>query len=196
MAKRTENANAILATGTPRKPLIFETNPFDDERLDDVEFSATRFDASYVPGYSEKIIENELRERDGRPQFPLPRLEWVRVTKKGGQIVSEGDEGMLEWLKLGYRACGVADLESMGFGFPPTAHVGSDGLIRRGDVALFFVGDERAERNRIRQKRINEEFASREPMSGDSGEVYEDKTERKVARGSLRELASTELPSL
>ena len=111
-------------------------------------------------------------------------------------MVTESDEGMVEWLRLGYRACGVDDLESFGFGFPPTAHVGSDGLIRRGDVALFVVDDDRAERNRIRQKRINEEFASREVMSGDTGEIYEDKKERVKTTASLKELANTALPSL
>lgn len=197
MAKTTA-ASIPLPAGTPRKPLIFETNPLDEEFLDefDQDFGVSRFDASYVPGYSEKRIENQIRARDSKPLLPLPRLEWVRVTKKGGQMTSESDEGMVEWLRLGYRACGVDDLESFGFGFPPTAHVGSDGLIRRGDVALFVVGDERAERNRIRQKRTNEEFASREVLAGDTGEVYEVNRDRVRKQGSLKELSKTALPSL
>jgi hypothetical protein len=196
-AKHTENTDAILSSGVQRKPLIFETNPFDEERLDDIEFAAHQFDPSYVPGYGEKRNENQLRGRDKKPLLEMPRLQWVRITKKSGLQVTESDEGMLDWLKLGYKACGVDDLHNMGYGFPPTAHVGADGLIRRGDLALFFVGEDRAERNRLRQKRINEEFASREIMAGPTDSVYEVKTDRVRKTGSLRELTkSSELPSL
>ena len=34
--KHTENTGATLSAGVQRKPLIFETNPFDEERLDDI----------------------------------------------------------------------------------------------------------------------------------------------------------------
>lgn len=199
MAKKAapkENVSATLAAGIQRKPLIFETNPFDDERLDDFEFSTANFDPSYVPGYGEKRNENQHRLREGKPLIPLPRLQWVRISKRSGLQVNESDEGMIEWLRLGYRACGVDDLESLGFGFPPSAHVGSDGLIRRGDEALFFVGEDRAERNKLRQRRINEEFATREPLTGSTDEIYEVKTDRVRTRGSLDELSKTELPSL
>lgn len=196
MAKRKENTSATLSAGSPRKPLIFEKNPFDEERLDDLEFAALNFDASYIPGYGEARIKNAHRVRDGLPPLPLPRFQWVRISKRGGLTVTESDEGMVEWLRQGYRACGVEDLESMGFGFPPAGHVGSDGLIRRGDEALFFVDAERADRNRIRQTRINEEAVTREIQSGDSGAVYEDKKYRVRTHGSLQELASTALPSL
>ena len=195
--KHTEDTGAILQAGTPRKPLIFETNPFDEERLDDIEFASAQFDPSYIPGYGEKRNENQMRGRDRKPLMGMPRLQWVRISKKSGIQVNESDEGMLDWLKLGYKACGVDDLQNMGFGFPPTAHVGADGLIRRGDLALFFVGEDRAERNRLRQKRINEEFASRELQAGPTEAVYEVKTDRVRKQGSLRELTkSSELPSL
>ncbi len=199
MAKKTahkEDVGATLAVGIQRKPLIFERNPFDDERLDDIEFSAANFDPSYIPGYGEKRNENQERMRAGKPLHLLPRLQWVRISKKSGLMVNESDEGMLDWLKLGYRACGVDDLAGLGYGFPPTAHVGADGLIRRGDLALFFVGEDRAERNRLRQKRINEEFVSREPLAGDADEIYEVKKDRVRTRGSLDELSKTDLPSL
>lgn len=197
MAKKTrEDVGATLNADVPRKPLIFEKNPFEDERLDDIEFSTANFDPSYIPGYGERRNENQHRAREGKPLLASPRLQWVRIVKKSGLQVTESDEGMLDWLKLGYRACGVDDLESLGFGFPPTAHVGADGLIRRGDLALFYVGEDRAERNRIRQKRINEEFATREPLAGDTNEIYEVKSDRVRTRGSLNELSKTELPSL
>ena len=197
LKKRAENVDAVLSTVAPRKPLIFESNPFDEERLDDIEFAAQQFDPSYIPGYGEKRNENQMRARSHKPLLEMPRLQWVRIAKKGGLQVNESDEGMLDWLKLGYKACGVDDLQNMGFGFPPTAHVGADGLIRRGDLALFFVGEGRAERNRLRQKRINEEFTSREVMAGDTEAVYEVKTDRVRKTGSLRELTkSSELPSL
>ncbi len=199
MAKKAapkEDVGATLSSGIQRKPLIFERNPFDDERLDDIEFSAANFDPSYIPGYGEKRNDNQDRARAGKPLIPLPRLQWVRIAKKGGFQVNESDEGMLDWLKLGYRACGVDDLASLGFGFPPTAHVGADGLIRRGDLALFFVAEDRAERNRLRQKRINEEFVTREPLTGNTDEIYEVTKDRVRTRGSLNELSQTDLPSL
>jgi len=190
-------ANVQEATETPRKPLVFETNPFDDERLDDVEYASAYYDASYVPGYSEKKAENERRAMEGKPLIPLPRLQWVRIARKGGRMVTSADEGMIEWQKLGYRACGLDDLESHSFGMPPTASVGPDGLIRRGgDLALFIVGAERADRNRIRQKRINEEFSSRDPdLSGKTGSVYENVEKRVRQKGTLKEIAETEIPS-
>jgi len=194
--KRTEDTNAILPPDVPRKPLLFDRNPFDDERLDDLEFAAAHKDGSYVPGYSEIKAENQLRAARGKPLHQTARLQWVRIAKRGGMNVTESDEGMIDWMRLGYRACGIADLESNGWGFPPTAHVGADGLIRRGDLALFIVGGERADRNRVLQKRINEEFVSREPSGGDSGEIYEVRKERVDQAGSLTELSKLDLPTL
>jgi len=134
--------------------LIFADGALDTQRLDDYEVASEHFDAAYVPGYSEAKIENELRIRDGKKPIPIPKLQWVRVKRpNGSDYVSETDEGMVNWLRLGFRAMGKEDLEAYGYGWPPAAGSGpdSDGLIRRGDLALFFVDENRATRNR--QKR-------------------------------------------
>ena len=197
MAARAKEApRATISDGAPKKPLIFASNPFEDERLDDLEFADAKFDASYIPGYGERRNENQHRARDGKPLLEIPRFQWVRISKKGGAAVTESDEGMLEWLKLGYRACGVEDLENLGFGFPPTAHVGPDGLIRRGDLALFFASAKRAERNRLRQKEVNKAYAARGIMTGETDSVYEVEKDRVKTQGTLKELSNTELPSL
>ena len=134
------------------KPLIFGEDPLGDERLDDFQYAMQHRDASYVPGYSEAKQQNELRVKDGKPPIPMPKLQWVRVKRRdGASYVADTDEGMVEWRRLGYKAMGVADLDRYGFGWPPAAGSGPtpDGLIcRGGDLALFFVDEERAERNR------------------------------------------------
>jgi len=150
--------------GVQTKPLIFGASAYDTDRLDDLEFSGERFDGSYVPGYSELRTENELAVKDGRKPVPLPRLQWVRIKKPdGATYVPSTDEGMVEWVRLGYRACGVDDLKKYGYGWPPAAGHGPnpDGLIcRGGDVALFIVDEERAERNRrAREKELGSESA-------------------------------------
>lgn len=180
--------------GVPRKPLLFADTFFDDDRIDDIELSDARYDAAYVPGYSEAKRENEIRAAQGKPTVPLPRLQWVRVARTNGRMLTESDEGMVNWLKLGYRACGLQDLESHGWGRPPTASVGPDGLIRRGDLALFIVGTERAERNRAAMRRLNASMIDDDEPNSKTGEVMRDRDREHSYKGSLSELAQIELP--
>jgi len=192
-----ENTEALLPTGVPRKPLLFATNPFDDARLDDPTFATGTRDIFYIPGYSELKSENETRASKGLPLKPCPRLYFARVSKKGGVAVAAGDEGMVETLRLGYRACGLDDLEQYGFGFPLAANVGADGLIRIGDLALFIVGEDRANRNRSIQKQLIVESSQRDPKSGDrTGGIYEVPEDRRVQTGSLEDLATADLSTL
>lgn len=170
-----------------KKPLVFGESVHNTERLDDYEFASRRWDASYVPGFSELRAENELAVKDGKKPVPIPRLQWVRLTKPdGATYVSETDEGMVEWSRLGYRACGLADLERHGFGWPPAAGSGPrpDGTIRRGgDLALFIVDEDIAARNRAeRQAELGDE--TQFIPESKTGEVYPLDDERKDFRGS------------
>lgn len=178
-----------------RKPLIFAENPYDTERLDDYEFADRQWDAAYVPGYSELRAENELAVRDGNKPVPMPRLQWIRITKPdGATYVSETDEGMVEWMRLGYRACGLDDLKNHGYGWPPAAGSGphSDGLIRRGgDLALFIADEHIAERNRAKRRVELGEEAEYVPDSK-TGEVVPLDDERADYKGTDIERALRE----
>lgn len=182
-------------TDIPRKPLLFGENPFEDLRVDGMDLPDT-VDASYVPGYSDVRRLNELRRVKGEPLLPQKgRAQWVRITRKSGDFVNESDEGMTEWMRLGYRACGLDDLQRLGWGMPPAATVGPDGLIRRGDAALFFVDADRADENRaIRRAELKAE--AEQEMAISNPEVHEIKEERVTKRGSLEALSKEALPNL
>lgn len=183
--------------GVQTKPLIFGQSPYDTERLDDMEYAHRQWDASYVPGYSEARAENEKRLREGKKPIPLPRLQWIRITRPTGrEYVSETDEGMVEWTRLGYKACGVDDLRKYGYGWPPAAGAGpsSDGLIRRGgDLALFVIDEVRAERNRVIRRQELSEERSFVPASK-TGEVFPLDEERTDLHGSLKETLDASTP--
>jgi len=135
------------------KPLMVGDAIFDAERIESYRNVEASWDRSYVPGYGEKRRENELRVRSGKKAIPMPRLQWLRVSRLGNEDVDRKD--MLEWALLGYRFVNEEDLESLGFEMPPTAHVDAGGLIRREDLALAFVDAEQAARNAERQAAIN-----------------------------------------
>jgi hypothetical protein len=168
------------------------------ERHDDMEFSATHVDASYVPYYSEEKTRNETRLAKGEPLTPLPRLHWIRVKRPDGRSVGQGDEAMVNFRMLGYRAMGQDDLEALqkalgadALELPPSAHVDQNGLISRGDLALFFVGADRANLNRRNLKNLNEQM---EQVSQTKGPVYRDTAREATYKGSLEELQSIEIP--
>jgi hypothetical protein len=180
----------------PRKPLIFADDPL--KGMDDsAEFVRANWDASYVGGYSEDKRENDLRRSKGEAPKPIPRLQWIRISDKKGEDVGANSEGMFNWRQnLGYRAMGQDDLENYGYRMPDSAHVAPDGTIRRGDLALFYVPPERAERNR----RIEDAQANRaktrqlEPDKSQSGlDFYQDDTQ--TERGlSPTEAYESDLP--
>jgi len=188
----------------PSKPLVFGEGALDTERLEGYEVAMQQFDASYVPGYSEAKVENELRVRDGKPPIPIPKLQWVRVKKpNAADWVSETDEGMVEWRRLGFRAMGKDDLRKYGYGWPPAAGSGpdSDGLIRRGDLALFFVDESRASRNRkVRDLELSEEAENAVIKQFDPGEKARGKIESLPEKRSDEEgrffLGDSNIPDL
>jgi len=175
---------------------LFADNPLNDLRTAGAGVEGG-IDASFVPGYSNVRRENELRRVKGLPLLPQPaRAQWIRVTRRSGEFVATNDEGMSEWMRLGYVACGLDDLDRLGWSMPPTAQVGEDGLIRRGDLALFYVDAERAAENREDRREVLREAKKRE-LSFETGEVHDLSEERiDMPISSLEELSKQELPDL
>ena len=184
-----------------KKPLVFGTSAYDPARLDEMEYATRHWDASYVPGYSEARAENEQRVKNGKAPVPMPRLHWLRVTRPdGATYVSDTDEAMVNWVQLGYRAMGLSDLRRYGYGWPPAAGSGpaADGLIRRGgDLALFYVDEEQADRNRLKRAIELGEEAEFVPDTK-TGEVYPLDDERQDFRGpdNIRDALRADLPKL
>jgi len=181
------------------KPLIFGESAYDTDRLDDLDFANRHWDAAYVPGYSEQRVENERRVRDGQPPIPLPRLQWVRIKRPDASTyVAETDEAMVNWRRDGYKSMGLTDLKRYGYGWPPAAGSGPgpDGLIcRGGDLALFFIDEVRAERNRLQRESDLREEKDFEPVSK-TGEVYADDAERYDEEGRLFFDDNSNVPNL
>lgn len=146
-----------------QKPMLFGNVHLDASAIEDLEkFEGQGFDNSYVPGYSEQRQLNELAVRRGEKEKPIDRLYWARVSRIDGTNVDYREATTVS--RLGYRACTVEDLKARGWGMPPGAHVGSDGLIRREDTALAIVDNDRATRNKKRQREVNAEFEGRSVM--------------------------------
>ena len=198
MTPVAQKAPKVTSGEMPRKPLLFADSYFDDDRIDDMLAAEERGeDPSYIGGYSEMKRDNEIRASKGQKRIPHARYQWVRCSRRNGTTVSEADEQMMEYRKLGYRAAGVEDLENdpVVKGLPPAATVGPDGLIRRGDLALFVVGDKRAERNREVQRVANERAGKVQSPHSKTGEVYRDTAREYREKGALADLAKVDLPS-
>lgn len=187
---RTETTKPI-----PTKPLIFASDPFEgmDEHLGS--FQGGQWDVFYIPNYSELRSNNELRVRDGLAPVPLDRLQWVRISK-GNKDVSETDEAMYQWRRLGYRAIGTAYLTEKGYGFPPNAYLAPDGTIRIGDVALFMVPERQAEINRAEDAAVRQDRAHRPALQSQDGlEIVQDIRHEEKNR-TLKEVYESPLPRL
>ena len=168
-----------------QKPLLFGNVKIEATALEDIErFEADGFDNSYVPGYSEQRRANEIRVRDGHKPIPLDRLYWSRVARVDGSNVDYRDAVGVS--RLGYRACTVEDLRDRGWGMPPGAHVAADGLIRREDTALAIVDYARAEKNRQKQREINDEFEGKHYETHMASDAVKVSTEQKADGVSLR----------
>lgn len=164
-----------------KKPLLFGDKSFDAQKMEKMRSVEGRgWDWSYVPGYSEEKRENERRAATGQKPNPIPRLQWVRVSKTNGDDVDYRQN--VTWRTLGYEACTKKDLEKYGWEMPPAGYEAPDGTIRREDLALAIVGSEQAERNRIEQKRFTADFAGR---SAAASHIEDD--ERKQGTGSLED---------
>jgi|SRR3990167_7019872 len=182
-----------MTTKAPRKPLIFAENPFDSERLDDIENRDAKWDASYVPGYSEAKADNETRAGKRQKAIPIPKLVWLRTQNTAGRDLSaSGDIQLLNYMREGYQAMGLDDLDRYGYKLPPTATITPDGLIRRGDTALFFVDENRAARNLAKRRA---DASPKPPISASkTGALYEDKNE--AIEGTLSDLVNIPIEPL
>ena len=195
MPQKTETLNEL-----PRKPLLFADSMYASDRRDGAEFRQANLDGSYVPFYSEERSRNELRAARGEKLTPLPHLVWVRVKRTDGGNISHGDSQLTEYRMKGFVAMGLDDLESLqkalgaeSLELPPTAHVDRQtGLIVKEDVALFWIGHERAISNRKKLDALNTELQS----GGDdrNSAVHRDKEVESEFKGTLEQIQKIPLP--
>lgn len=159
-----------------RKPFVFAAPK--DEEADLPARTRQRQGPDYIPGYSERIMANDLstslvlttavKEKYYRREFGVGPGEipvefmWVRVSGPDGEKSDSATEDLYEYVKRGYKAIVVSDEEDFVAqfkyagvtGFPPAAHIGSDGLIRHRDAALYFVSRKKADK--LEQERIED----------------------------------------
>jgi hypothetical protein len=148
----------------PNKPLLFgvieEADSFVPRRIRE------KVGPDYIPGYSEQvmandlsdsnIISNDVKDKYYRRDFGTGpgelfyEFKWVRVTGPKGELSHSADEDAYHYTKQGYAPVVVKSKEDFkdqfGYGFPPAARIGPDGMIRHRDVALFFVDRQTADR--------------------------------------------------
>lgn len=149
------------------KPILWGDKTFDAERIEEYRRLERNWDRSYVPGYSEIRRDNEIRVKEGDKPIPHDRLQWVRVSRTGGNDVDHKD--LLEWGMLGYQFCTEDDLLERGWKMPPTAHVAADGTIRREDLALAIVDKETARLNKEYQEQKTRD--ARQGLSSSNPEI-------------------------
>jgi hypothetical protein len=136
--------------------MVFGDMVFDADKMEEMRDSRRRWDAAYVPGYSEERQNNEIAAAKGKPQVEIDRLQWMRVAKLDGKETDLRDRG--EFARLGYQYCTEEDLVERGWSLPPTAYIAPDGTIRREDSALMIVDKKLARRNREEQEEEKLEF--------------------------------------
>lgn len=192
----------INPDGVPQtKPLMYGDATFDVDRLDEIERVEMNYDNSYIEGYSEARMENDIRMRQGLEPIEMDRLLWIRVSTTEG-LDSMSDRG--KWARLGYQlvmgdhkdqSCQCLLDRSWGGpkGLPASSHVSRDGMIRREDSALAIVDSEVARRNRERR---NKKLRVENQETRNVGAISEvgRGNDNKRFRGSLNE-AFTNLPS-
>ena len=155
---------AAAAEKTSVKPMMFADERSDAERFDP-RVHRGHLDPSRIPGYAEKVQANDIAKadalifrskNDGRTQEDLYaqvgampetldcELQWLPITNGQGGLSSHVARQLDQYVnQQGFRLATKDDLESRGYGFPPTAREAEDGTIRRGpDVALYIRSGE------------------------------------------------------
>jgi hypothetical protein len=154
-----------------------------------------RLGADYIPGYSELVMANDLEKsvaistevkekyykRDfGTGPATLPvEFKWIPVVGPNGEVSFNANEAVYQHKAMGYEPVILksttmveADKEFraqfFGFGFPPVAHLSSDGMIRHRDAALFFVDRETADRLERERIEENKRFLGHNQPNADS----------------------------
>ena len=149
-----------------------------DEEVDQPARTRQRQGPDYIPGYSERVMANDLstslvlttavkekyyaREFGVGPGVIPVEFMWVRVSGPDGEESYSATQDQYEYVKRGYKAIVVSDKEDFVAqfeyagvtGFPPAAHIGSDGLIRHRDAALYYV--DRVKADKLEQERLED----------------------------------------
>ena len=176
--KITQTSNRAESAASPPKgkPLLFGDPVPDAERMEQARFLRHKWDRSYVPVYSERQVENEIRVKDGLDPIPGPRLIWLPISNLDGSNV----DGMRlsPYTMLGYTWMTKQHLDHYGFGMPPAAHLAEDGTIRREDSALAFVNADIADLNRKHRREDLDEARGSINNSSDGIDVVEEKSGR------------------
>ena len=171
------------------KPVIYADTRSDAEKYDP-RLHQGSIDPGRVPGYSEIVQANDIDKADaltfreqnlGRtkedvwrqigatPEVLPIELKWLRISGPGG---SDSHTALRELdrykTKEGFSLCSKEDLERHGYGFPPAAHPGENGMIRRGPDVALYIRDGEVARNwekfyveetlRMEGAQINSEF--------------------------------------
>lgn len=166
------------------KPLMFGDSAFEDDKMEAIAAVDGEWDRSYVPGNSERVRENDTRSLRGLAPLPVAKLKWIPCSKPDGSATDMRD--MMPWFQLGYKYVEFKDFADLGITeIPPSAMQTADGLIRRGDLALAFVGEDRAKHNTLMQARINAE------QQGTTVKGNVEVAESKSGVGSLMEVYDT-----
>ena len=159
-----------------RKPFLFAEPKETDADLP--ARTRERQGPDYIPGYAERVMANDLstslvlttevKEKYYQREFGVGPGEipvefmWIRVSGVDGEESYSATQDQYEYVKRGYKAVVVSDKDDFvtqfGYagvtGFPPAAHVGSDGLIRHRDSALYFVS--RIKADKLERERIED----------------------------------------
>lgn len=169
-----------------KKPLLWNTPEVDEAHLP--RRLREKLGADYIPGYSEIVFANDLslsdkltdaeKEEYYKKEFGvgpnvLPyEFKWVRVSGPHGQPSDSAREDTFNYRRMGYKPVTVeaeADFKAQfGFGFPPVAHIGADGMIRHRDSALFYVDRETADRLERERIEANRRFLGANQPDGKS----------------------------
>ena len=181
------NATDTKKSG-PSKPMIFADDRSDAERFDPT-LHRGHLDPSRIPGWSEIVQANDIAKGDAltfraanqgvtqedlyakigaKPTLLDVEFAWLPITNAEGTTSSHVYRQLDRYVNQeGFRLATVEDLESRGYGFPPTARKAEDGSIRRGpDVALYVRSGE------VARKWEAFKFAQQAELAGANPDTY------------------------
>lgn len=177
-----------MSTVASKKPAIFADTRSDAERFDPT-LHRGHLDPSRIPGYSESVMANDIAKSDAlafrsanqgvthedmyrqigaAPAVLDVEFQWLPITNAEGTTSSHVYRQLDKYINQeGFRLATREDLESRGYGFPPTAREAEDGTIRRGpDVALYVRSGE------VARKWETFKFAQQAELAGANPDAY------------------------
>lgn len=181
MATKTSKKNPA------EKPLVFAGSTTDSQQLHEGdEFAWEHFTPAWVPGYDEHVKANEiarnprltrgqkeklLQDLGAAPKELSARVAWVRARGADGGRSYNASIDQASWRRKGYRPATVEDLAQHQLVLPPTAHVDTDGTIRRVDCDLWIVDESKARAFDRMHAQMNADFHSLKAAETQDGEV-------------------------